>query len=68
MNEVTRKWKDKHHRCRNCKYLRSANEMWHKECVITGALMHLDDIYNSFLPPGIFCRYYKTRIEDDLNG
>lgn len=67
MDEIARKWRDKHHRCRNCAHL-YIGELWYKKCAIKGTLIHVDDIYRSFLPPGMFCRYYKTKVEEDSNG
>ena len=66
MDEIARKWKDKHYRCRNCAYL-SPIGVLSRECAIKGTLIDYDDIYRSFLPPGMFCRYYKTKVEEDLN-
>lgn len=68
MDETASKWRDKHRRCRNCTHLIYTGELWHKRCAIKGNLMFSDDIYRSFLPPGMFCRYYKTKVEEDLNG
>lgn len=68
MDEAARKWRDKHRRCHNCAYLKHTGSFWYRECDITGNIIHLDDIYRYFFHPGMFCRYYKTKVEDDLNG
>ena len=68
MDEASRKWRDRHHRCRNCKYVRERKVSITTQeitCSAKGSLLLTHCLWDSGLQElgikGCFCPLYETK-------
>lgn len=69
MDEIIRKWRKSHHRCRNCKYLRQKSVVDYK-CEVKGHTMCEWDVFRNdgLFPCGMFCMSYRSKESEENNG